>query len=109
MPECHVLYLMDLMIAFNHFLLNFVALLAYFWVFEPFFYIKQCVVLRKSAYPFGQVKTKMYLTESPFFKNSLAGTSGLVLMLNPAVPLYPTENHQKMGTPVTSKHEGKNQ
>ena len=37
----------------------------------------------KSACPFGQVKTKMYLPESPFFKNSLARASGLVLMLVP--------------------------
>ena len=37
----------------------------------------------KSACPFGQVKTKMYLPESPFFKNSLARASGLVLMSVP--------------------------
>ena len=40
----------------------------------------------KFSCPFGQVKIKMYLLESPFFKNSLAGASGLVLM---SVP----ENH----------------
>ena len=68
----------------NHSLLNSVALLAYFWVFVPFFYVKKRVVLRKSASPFGQVQTKMYLPESPFFKNSLARASGLVLMSNPA-------------------------
>ena len=44
---------------------------------------RKCVVLRKSACPFGQVKTIMYLLESPFFKNSLAEASGLVLMSNP--------------------------
>ena len=42
-----------------------------------------CRLLRKSACPFGQVQTKMYLPESPFFKDSLAGASGLVLMSVP--------------------------
>ena len=37
-------------------------------------------LLRKSACPFGQVETKMYLPESHFFKNSLAGASWQVLM-----------------------------
>ena len=44
-------------------------------------------MLRKSACPFGQVQTKIYLPYSPFFKNSLARVIGLVLMLNP-VPVY---------------------
>ena len=43
------------------------------------------LVFRKSACAFGQVKTEMYLPESPFFKNSLAGASGLVLMSVPDV------------------------
>ena len=42
-----------------------------------------CRLLRKSACPFGQVQTNMYLPESPFFKDSLAGASGLVLMSVP--------------------------
>ena len=42
-----------------------------------------CLVFKISAYPFGQVKTKMYLPESPFFRKSLAGASGLVLMSVP--------------------------
>ena len=42
-----------------------------------------CLVFKISAYPFGQVKTKMYLPESPFFKKSLAGASELVLMSVP--------------------------
>ena len=42
-------------------------------------------MIRKSACPFGQVKTKTYLPESPFFKNSLAGASGLVLMSVPVI------------------------
>ena len=42
-----------------------------------------CLVFKKSACPFGQVQTKMYLLESPFLKNSLAGASGQVLMLVP--------------------------
>ena len=42
-----------------------------------------CVVFRKSACPFGQVKTKMHLPEGPFFQKSLAGASGLVLMSVP--------------------------
>ena len=44
-----------------------------------------CLVFRKSACPFGQVKIEMYLPESPFFKNSLSGASGLVLMSVPVV------------------------
>ena len=39
-----------------------------------------CIMFRKSA-----CQTKMYLPESPFFKKSLAGASGLVLM---SVPVY---------------------
>ena len=39
-----------------------------------------CLVFRKLGCPFGQVKTKMYLPKSPFFKSSLAGASGQVLM-----------------------------
>ena len=42
------------------------------------FLYKKCVVLRKSACPFGQVQTEMYLPKSPFFKNSLAGASTYV-------------------------------
>ena len=40
-------------------------------------------MFRKLACPFGQVKTKMYLPERPFFKNSLARAGGLVLMSVP--------------------------
>ena len=40
---------------------------------------------QKISLPIRAMKTKMYLPESPFFKNSLAGASGLVLMSNPAV------------------------
>ena len=47
------------------------------------FYTKICGLLRKPACLFGQVETKMYLPESHFFKNSLAGASGLVLMSDP--------------------------
>ena len=42
-------------------------------------------MFKKSACPFGQVQTKMYLPKSPFFKNSLAWASGQVLMLMPVV------------------------
>ena len=42
-----------------------------------------CLMFEKLACPFGQVKTKMHLPESPIFKNSLAGASGLVLMSVP--------------------------
>ena len=45
------------------------------------------MVFRKSACPFGQLQTEMYLSESPFFKNSLARASGQVLMSVPAVPM----------------------
>ena len=56
-----------------------------FLVFGPFTMKKIFLVFRKPACPFGQVKTKMYLPESPFSKNSLAGASGLVLM---SVPVH---------------------
>ena len=49
----------------------------------PFFNLKKFVVLRKSACSIGQVETKMYMSKSPFFKKSLAGASGQVLMSNP--------------------------
>ena len=50
------------------------------------FTIKEmCIVFRKSACTFGQVKTKMYLPESPYFKESLAGASRLVLMSVPVL------------------------
>ena len=42
-----------------------------------------CRMLRKSACPFGQVQTKMYLPKSPIFTDSLARASGLVLMSVP--------------------------
>ena len=54
----------------------------------PFTIKEMCIVFRKSACLFGQVKTKMYLPESPFSKKSLAGASGLVLMS------VPVECHQ---------------
>ena len=49
---------------------------------------KMCLVFRKSACPFGQVKIKMYLPESSFFKNALAGAYRLVLMSVPAFCIF---------------------
>ena len=63
MLECHVLFLMDLMFL-KPFFLNFVALLSIFLGICAIFLHKKCVVLRKSACPFGQVQTEMYLPES---------------------------------------------
>ena len=82
MPECHVLLLIDLMIL-KPFSLKFCYFVSISLGICAIFLHKKCLVLRKSACPFGQVKTKIYLPESPFFKNSLAGASGLVLMSNP--------------------------
>ena len=82
MPECHVLFLMDLIIE-KPFSFKFCCIVSIFLGICAIYLHKKCVVLRKSACPFGQVKTKMYLPESPFFKNSLAGASELVLMSNP--------------------------
>ena len=79
MPECHVLFLMDLMIA-KPFSFKFCCIVSIFLGICAIFLHKKCVVLRKSACPLGRVKTKMYLPESPFFKNSLAGRSGLVCL-----------------------------
>ena len=42
-------------------------------------------MFRKSACPFGQMKTRKYLPTSPFFKSSLAGASGLVVMSVPGI------------------------
>ena len=75
--------MMDLKILKPVFLKFFFALFAYFRVFGPFT-IKKFLVFRKSACPFGQVKTNMYLPKNLFFyKNSLARASGLVLMSVP--------------------------
>ena len=65
MLERHVLFIMDLNTIF---FFSFVALFAYFCVFGPFTIKEICIVFRKSACPFRQVKTKMYLPESPFFQ-----------------------------------------
>ena len=83
MPECHVSFLMGLMIV-KPFSFKFCCIVSIFLRICAIFLHKESVVLKKSACPFGQVKIKMYLPESPFFKNSLAGASGLVLMSNPA-------------------------
>ena len=56
------------------------------------FYIKMCKMLRKSGCPFGQVQNKMYLPESPFFRDSLARASRIVRMSVPAVSI-PTEKY----------------
>ena len=56
------------------------------------FYTKICGLLRKSACSFRQVETKMYLPESHFFKNSLAGASRLVLMSDPETNIYLLSN-----------------
>ena len=84
MPECHVLFLMYLMII-KPFSFRFCCIVRIFLGICAIFLHKKCVVVRKSACHFGQVKTKMYLPESPFFKNSLG--SGLVLMSNPGLDL----------------------
>ena len=44
-----------------------------------------CLVFRKSACRFRQVKTKMYLHKSPFFKRSHDGPNGQVLMSVPGI------------------------
>ena len=82
MPECHVLFLMDLMIV-KPFSLKFCCIVSIFLGICVSLLHEKCAVLRKSACPFGLVKTKMYLPKSPFFLNSLAGASGLVPMSNP--------------------------
>ena len=82
MPEFHVLFLMDLMIV-KPFSFKFCCIVSIFLGICANLLHEKCLVLRKSACLFRQVKTKMYLPESPFFKNSLAGASGLVLMSNP--------------------------
>ena len=76
MLDRHVLFIM-------HFLFSFVILLEYPWVFGPFTITNMYLEFEKSACPFGQVKTKMYLPVRPFFKNSLARASRLVLMSVP--------------------------
>ena len=80
MLERHVFE--DLKTNFFSVLLNCLNIFLGIWAI---YYKKIFLMFRKSACPCGQVKTKMYLPESPFFKNSLAGASGLVLMSVPAV------------------------
>ena len=84
MPECHVSFLMDLMIV-KPLSFKLCCIVSIVLGICAIFLHKKCVLLRKSACPFGQVKTEMYLPESPFFKNSLARASGLVLMSNPGL------------------------
>ena len=85
MPECHVLFLMDLMIV-KLFSFKIYCIVSIFLGICAIFLQKKCVALRKSACPLIRAsETKMLLPESPFFKNSLAGASGLVLMSNPVV------------------------
>ena len=45
-------------------------------------------IYRKSACPFGQLQTKMHFPESPFFKKSLPGAIGQVLMLVPGLEIF---------------------
>ena len=98
MPECHVLILMNLIIV-KPFSFKLCCSVSIFLGICAIFLHKKCLVLRKSACPFGQVKTKMYLPGSPFFKNSPAGVRGLVLMSNPDKGL---EDYQCYGSCKTS-------
>ena len=68
---------------FKPFSFKFCCIVSIFLGICVIFLYKKCVTLRKSACPLGQVQTKMYFPESPFFKNSLAQASGLVLMSKP--------------------------
>ena len=63
------------------FFFNFVVLFAYFRVFGPFT-MENCLIFRKLACPFRQVKTIMFLPESTFF--SKIHLPGQVLMSVPA-------------------------
>ena len=79
---------------FNHELIDFekqfhfyfVLLFTYLWFvsFSTRKKMKKNVVIKISLL-IGQVQTKMNLTEIPFFKNSLTGSSGLVLMSVPEI------------------------
>ena len=62
----------------------FAALFAYFWLFGPFTMKIIVFSVQKISLPIrASEKTKMYLPESPFHKNSLCRVSGLVFMLVP--------------------------
>ena len=84
-----------------HFLFSFVALFAYFWVFGPFTIKEMCLVFRKSACPFRQMKTK----KSPFFKKSLARASGLVLMSVPGERDENSSNSRWAGIRAPGEHD----
>ena len=100
----HDFYLSDEIFGLSKIVYNIIASVAYIihhnliiWrpfslynCFESFVYFcvcaifyKKSLVFRKSACPLRHVQTKMYLSERPFFNNSLAGASGQVLMLVP--------------------------
>ena len=59
----------------NHFLFDFVALFAYFYVFVLIFYIKMWGLLRKSACVLRQVETKIYLPKGHFFQKKVLMSS----------------------------------
>ena len=77
MTDCHVLFLMDLVIV-KPFSFKLCCNVSIFLGICAIFLLKKCVVLRESACPFRQVKTvlNMYLPESPFSKIHLPGQAG---------------------------------
>ena len=71
MPECYVLFLMDLMIP-KPFSFKFCCIVCIFLGICAIFLHKKMCSDQKISLTIRVVKTKIYLPECPFFKNSLA-------------------------------------
>ena len=84
MLERQVFLIMDLMI-WKSFTLQFCCVVCIFLGICAIYHIEMWLVFRKSVSPFGQVKTKMYLPKSPFFKYSFAGASRQVTISVPVI------------------------
>ena len=69
----------------NQFHFYFVLLFTYLWFVSFSTKKKKKYVVIKISLLIGQVQTKMNLPEIPFFKNSLTGSSELVLMSVPEI------------------------
>ena len=78
MLESHVSFIMEFLI-WQPFSFEFCCIVCIFLGICAIFYVKMCLVFRKSACPLGQVKTYMFLLESPFSKIHLPGQAGKYL------------------------------
>ena len=94
MLEWPLLFMMDLMIL-KPFSFYFIACSVYIYGYLCHFYIKMCSIQKTDLPIHSRVQSNMYLPESPFFKNSLAGTSGLCRCMKCAKSLLPISSGLK--------------